>query len=81
MPDLSRKLGTFSLAKRYCDMRIPLLVVNGAHDTLADTQDSIDLAIGAPYGQLVLYADDDHCAMGHAEQWSELSTRFLREHL
>jgi esterase FrsA len=81
MPDLSRKLGTFSLANRYRDMRIPLLVVNGAHDTLADTQDSIDLAIGAPYGQLVLYADDDHCAMGHAEQWSELSTRFLREHL
>ncbi|MGV9662170.1 hypothetical protein ACWDUL_25210 [Nocardia niigatensis] len=28
-----------------------------------------------------LYADDDHCAMGHAVHWSELSVRFLRDHL
>ncbi|MET8426048.1 hypothetical protein [Nocardia sp. NPDC004860] len=30
---------------------------------------------------LDVYADDDHCAMGHAVQWSELSVRFLRDHL
>jgi esterase FrsA len=81
MADMSRKLAKFSLAQHYQDIKIPLLVINGAHDTLISTQDSIDLAIGAPHAQLVLYDGDDHCAMGHAEQWSELSTRFLREHL
>jgi len=29
----------------------------------------------------VLYAEDDHCAMGHAQQWSELSMRLLHDHL
>lgn len=81
MADMSRKLAKFSLAQRYQDIQIPLLIINGARDTLISTQDSIDLAIGAPHGQLVLYDGDDHCAMGHAEQWSELSTRFLRDHL
>jgi len=79
--EMSRTLATFSLAQHYRKIAIPLLVINGSRDTLISTQDSIDLAIGAPYGQLVLYEDDDHCAMGHAEQWSDLSTRFLREHL
>jgi esterase FrsA len=81
MADMSRKLAKFSLAQHYRDIGIPLLVINGAHDTLISTQDSIDLAIGAPHAQLVLYDGDDHCAMGHADQWSELSTRFLRDHL
>jgi esterase FrsA len=81
MTDMSRKLAKFSLAQHYRDIELPLLVINGANDTLISTQDSIDLAIGAPHAQLVLYDGDDHCAMGHAEQWSELSTRFLREHL
>jgi esterase FrsA len=81
MADMSRKLAKFSLAQRYRNIEIPLLVINGARDTLISTQDSIDLAIGAPHAQLVLYDGDDHCAMGHAEQWSELSTRFLRDHL
>jgi esterase FrsA len=79
--DLSRKLSSLSLAQHYRKIPIPLLVINGARDTLASTQDSIDIAAGAPHGQLVLYADDDHCAMGHAEHWSELSLRFLRDHL
>jgi esterase FrsA len=81
MADMSRKLAKFSLAQHYRKIEIPLLVINGARDTLISTQDSIDLAIGAPHAQLVLYDGDDHCAMGHAEQWSDLSTRFLREHL
>jgi len=81
MADMSRKLAKFSLAQHYRDIEIPLLVINGSNDTLISTQDSIDLAIGAPHAQLVLYDGDDHCAMGHAEQWSELSTRFLRAHL
>jgi len=79
--DLSRKLASLSLAQHYRNIPIPLLVINGARDTLASTQDSIDIAIGAPHAQLVLYADDDHCAMGHAQHWSELSARFLHDHL
>ncbi|TFI42550.1 alpha/beta hydrolase [Rhodococcus sp. 1R11] len=79
--DLMRKISTLSLRDRYRDIDIPLLVINGAEDTLASTRDSIELAIGAPHAQLVLYAQDDHCAMGNAEHWSALSTRFLREHL
>ena len=81
MADMSRKLAKFSLAQHYRNIEVPLLVINGSHDTLISTQDSIDLAIGAPHAQLVLYDGDDHCAMGHAEEWSELSTRFLRDHL
>jgi esterase FrsA len=81
MADMSRKLTELSLAQHYRNIQIPLLVINGAHDTLISTQDSIDIAIGAPHAQLVLYDGDDHCAMGHAEQWSELSMRFVRDHL
>ncbi|MBV7703978.1 alpha/beta hydrolase [Nocardia nova] len=79
--DLSSKLAEFSLAQHYRHIDIPLLVINGARDTLADTQDSIDIAIAAPQAQLVLYADDDHCAMGHAEQWTALSAKFFHDHL
>jgi esterase FrsA len=81
MADMSGKLGKFSLAQHYRNIDIPLLVINGADDTLISTQDSIDLAIGAPHAQLVLYDGDDHCAMGHAREWSDLSTQFLRDHL
>ncbi|MBY4274928.1 alpha/beta hydrolase [Rhodococcus fascians] len=79
--DLVRKTSKMSLRHRYRDIDIPLLVINGAADTLASTRDSIELAVDAPNAQLVLYADDDHCAMGNAEHWSALSTRFLRENL
>jgi esterase FrsA len=79
--DLARKTSKMSLRHRYRDIDIPLLVINGAADTLASTRDSIELAVDAPNAELVLYADDDHCAMGNAEHWSALSTRFLREHL
>ncbi|MFE6925247.1 alpha/beta hydrolase family protein [Nocardia sp. NPDC057663] len=79
--EMAGKLRELSIAHLYRHIDIPLLVVNGADDTLLSTQDSIDIAIGAPKAQLVLYADDDHCAMGHSEEWSALSVRFLREHL
>ncbi|WP_415973849.1 alpha/beta hydrolase family protein [Rhodococcus sp. 077-4] len=79
--DLAHKTSKLSLRHRYRDIEIPLLVINGAQDTLASTRDSLELAVDAPNAQLVLYADDDHCAMGNAERWSALSTRFLREHL
>jgi esterase FrsA len=79
--DMSRKLAELSLAQHYRNIQIPLLVINGARDTLISTQDSIDIAIGAPHAQLVLYDGDDHCAMGHAEEWSELSMRFVRDQL
>jgi esterase FrsA len=81
MPELRRRMSKLSLAQHYRNIQIPLLVINGAHDTLISTKDSIDIAIGAPLAQLVLYDGDDHCAMGHAEQWSELSMRFLHDHL
>ncbi|ORJ52565.1 alpha/beta hydrolase family protein [Mycobacterium simiae] len=81
MADMGRRLAKYSLAQYYRQIQAPLLVINGSRDTLISTQDSIDLAIGAPNAQLVLYDGDDHCAMGHAEQWSELSARFIREHL
>lgn len=79
--EMAGKLRKLSLAHLYRHIDVPLLVINGANDTLLSTQDSIDIAIGASEAQLVLYADDDHCAMGHGEQWSALSVRFLREHL
>ncbi|WP_415041671.1 alpha/beta hydrolase family protein [Gordonia sp. (in: high G+C Gram-positive bacteria)] len=75
------KLMAMSIGDYYSRIQIPLLAINGADDTLVSTQDSIDLANGAPYGQLVLYADDDHCAMGHAEEWMRLAQDFLRDHL
>ena len=79
--DVTRKLAAMSLADYYSRIPIPLLVINGAEDTLISTQDSIDIAVGAPYGQLVLYDGDDHCAMGHSEEWTKLSHKFLRDHL
>ena len=81
MVDLSRKMASLSLERLYRSIEIPLLVINGARDTLISTQDSIDLAVEAPNAQLVLYADDDHCAMGNAQHWSDLSARFLHDHL
>ncbi len=78
--DTSRKLAAMSLSD-YSRIPIPLLVINGADDTLVSTRDSIDLAIGAPKGLLVLYDEDDHCAMGHAEEWARLAQDFLRGHL
>ncbi|MGU3502482.1 alpha/beta hydrolase family protein [Mycobacterium sp. C31M] len=81
MADTLKKLRAMPIADYYARILIPLLVINGAEDTLVSTQDSIDIAIGAPHGELVLYDGDDHCAMGHGDDWMKLSHDFFRRHL
>lgn len=78
---LLRAVRRLDLAELYARIRVPLLVINGDNDTLLSTQDSIDLANAAPHGELQLYPDDDHCAMGHYQEWLELSQRWLVEQL
>ncbi|MGF0311610.1 alpha/beta hydrolase family protein [Rhodococcus sp. IEGM1428] len=77
--DLERKLSAMSIQDRYSDIPMPLLVINGDNDTLMSTQDSVDLADAAPNGAVILYPDDDHCAMGHYRQWLDESQRRLTE--
>ena len=79
--DLIGKLRALSIRNLYRDITIPLLVINGDHDTLLSTEDSIDLAHTAANSTLLLYPDDDHCAMGHYRQWLDYSQRWLLEHL
>ncbi|OBK41895.1 hypothetical protein A5658_02445 [Mycobacterium sp. 1245111.1] len=79
--DLISKLRALSIRDLYPDITIPLLVINGDHDTLMSTQDSSDLARAAANATLLLYPDDDHCAMGHYRQWLDYSQRWLTEHL
>jgi esterase FrsA len=79
--DLGHKLHALSLKKVYPTIRIPILAINGDTDTLVSTQDTIDLADGAPLGELLLYPGDDHCAMGHYTEWLETSTEWLHEKL
>lgn len=59
---------------------MPLLVINGDNDTLLSTQYSVDLAESAQQVELVLYANDDHCAMEHYSEWMDLSQEWLRRH-
>ncbi len=79
--DLMRKLRALSIRDRYPDIVIPLLVINGDNDTLMSSQDSSDLADAAGNATLLLYLDDDHCAMGHYREWLDYSQRWLLEHL
>jgi esterase FrsA len=79
--DLVRKLRALSIRELYPDITIPLLVINGDHDTLMSTRDSSDLAHAATNATLLLYPDDDHCAMGHYRQWLDYSQHWLLEHL
>lgn len=79
--DTLKKLSAMPIADYYALIPIPLLVINGADDTLCSTRDSIDIAIGAPYGELMLYDGDDHCAMGHGDDWMRRSMDFFRGHL
>jgi len=79
--DMVRKLSALSLRDYYRRIAIPLLVINGANDTLVSVQDSIEIATYAPHAQLVLYADDDHCAPRHGIEWFDLSIEFLRTYL
>ncbi|MER7912756.1 alpha/beta hydrolase [Streptomyces sp. NPDC096068] len=78
---LGRRLKSFDIKRLYGEIAVPLLVINGDSDTLISTQDSIDLAEAAPHGELMLYPDDDHCAMGHYSAWLELATHWIAEHL
>lgn len=78
---LGLQLHAMSLNQLYRQITMPLLVINGENDTLLSTQDSIELAKGAQQGTLKLYPGDDHCAMGHYNEWLDLSQAWLRQHL
>lgn len=60
---------------------VPLLVINGDHDTLCATSDSVKLAERSPRSTLKLYPGDDHCAMGHYDEWLDLTREWLEEQL
>jgi len=79
--DLMGKLKALSIRDRYRHITIPLLVINGDRDTLMSTQDSADLAQAAENASLLLYPDDDHCAMGHYRQWLDYSQGWLLDQL
>lgn len=79
--DMAHRLDALSLKDLYATIPVPVLAINGDHDTLASTQDTVDLAERAPLGELLLYAGDDHCAMGHYSEWLDTSTAWLQEHL
>lgn len=79
--ELGRCLHALSIKELYGEITIPILAINGDTDTLISTQDTIDLATGAPRGELLLYPHDDHCAMGHYTEWLDQSTAWLEKHL
>ncbi|KAG5793433.1 hypothetical protein H9Q69_007510 [Fusarium xylarioides] len=58
-----------------------VLAINGEKDTLISMQDTIDLAAWAPNSELLLYPDDDHCAMGHIREWLEYGSLWLEKNL
>lgn len=78
---LTKGLRALSLRDRYASIPIPILVINGDNDTLLGTRDSVEIAEDAPQGELKLYPNDDHCAMGHYLEWLELTQGWLGEHL
>lgn len=78
---LLRRLRRLSLRGRYRDIGQPILVINGDNDTLLSTRDSVELAARAPRGELRLYPDDDHCAMGHYREWLDASQHWLADQL
>ncbi len=75
---LLRALRALSIKDLYSHITIPLLVINGDRDTLLSTQDSVDIADAAPHATLLLYPDDDHCAMRHYREWLDHSQHWLR---
>ncbi|OBJ42518.1 hypothetical protein A5630_20620 [Mycolicibacterium mucogenicum] len=78
---LGRRLHALSLEAHYADITVPLLVINGDTDTLVSAQDSVDLADAVPNAELILYPNDDHCAMGHYSEWLATSVDWLQRHL
>jgi len=78
--DLHAKMEALSFAEGdlYHKINIPLLVINGDTDTLIGTRDSIELNSKVPTSFLKLYENDDHCAMGHYNQWLDLTFEWLK---
>lgn len=60
----------------YVKIDVPILCINGDHDTLVPTKDTTDLAQLAPKAELRLYPDD-HCAMGHVPEWLAASIEWF----
>lgn len=58
-----------------------VLAINGDRDTLIATKDTTDLAEWAPNSELLLYKDDDHCAMGHIREWLEYGAQWFEKKL
>jgi len=79
--ELAPTLRALSLRDMYGRIAIPLLVINGDSDTIVDSRDSIDLAAAVPHSDLLLYAGDDHCAIGHFTEWMDLALDWLRDNL
>lgn len=79
LKSLQERLGALSFDKGdlYRDIKCPMLIINGDNDTLVGTKDSIILNARVPRSFLKLYADDDHCAMGHYEEWLDLTVDWL----
>jgi esterase FrsA len=80
-PEILPKLQALSFSRNdlYDRIECPMLVVNGDNDTLVGTEDSIILASKVPSAVLKLYADDDHCAMGHYDLWLDFTRDWLLE--
>lgn len=78
---LAHAMRSLSIRPLFKQISVPVLAVNGDHDTLASTQDTVDLARGAPRGELRLYPDDDHCAMGHYDQFIAEAVGWLQDAL
>ncbi|MEE6177541.1 hypothetical protein [Mycobacterium sp. 050134] len=74
-------VSALTIRDRLPHITIPLLAINGDHDTLLSTQDTVDLANEAPDATLLLYPDDDHCAMRHYREWLDCSQEWLRRQL
>lgn len=69
---------SFEKGDLYSRIKCPLLVINGDNDTLCGTEDSIVLNAKVPTSLLKLFADDDHCAMGHYDEWLELTVDWIQ---
>jgi len=78
--DLRSKMEALSFARGdlYREIKIPLLIINGDTDTLVGTRDSIDLNRKVASSLLKLYENDDHCAMGHYDQWLDFTFAWLK---
>lgn len=81
LSSLSHNLHALSLQGQYQKIKAHMLVINGDTDTLISTQDSVDIAEGAPQATLKLYPNDDHCAMAHYSEWLDEAQRWLQAQL